>query len=120
MVARGGALHRLAVYGTLAPGRANHWKLASLYGHWFRGTIRGRRIAAGWGNDHGFPGVQLAPDGDEIAVDVFECDDLPGHWIDLDAFEGTEYERVVTEVATADGPVTAHIYVIGAGDMGEP
>lgn len=103
---------RLAVYGTLAPGRANHWKLASLRGHWFAGAIRGRRVAAGWGNDHGFPAVQLAVDGDEIAVDVFESDDLAGYWSDLDAFEGDEYARVVTEVATAAGPVNAHIYVL--------
>jgi gamma-glutamylcyclotransferase (GGCT)/AIG2-like uncharacterized protein YtfP len=111
---------RLAVYGTLAPGRANHWKLASLRGQWFTGTIRGRRVAAGWGNDHGFPGVRLAADGDEIAVDVFESGDLSGHWLDLDAFEGDEYERVVTEVTTPGGPVRAHIYVISAGEGREP
>ena len=103
---------RLAVYGTLAPGRENHWKLAPLRGRWFPGTIRGRRIAAGWGNDHGFPAVLLAADGDEIAVDVFESEDLAAQWIDLDAFEGNEYERVVTDVATAGGPVRAHIYVL--------
>jgi gamma-glutamylcyclotransferase (GGCT)/AIG2-like uncharacterized protein YtfP len=111
---------RLAVYGTLAPGRANHWKLAPLRGVWFTGTIRGRRLAAGWGNDHGFPGVQLAADGEEIPVDVFECADLPGHWNDLDAFEGDEYERVVTDVATADGPRSAHIYVIGGSSKHAP
>jgi gamma-glutamylcyclotransferase (GGCT)/AIG2-like uncharacterized protein YtfP len=103
---------RLAVYGTLAPGRENHWKLAPLRGRWFPGTIRGRRVAAGWGNDQGFPAVLLAADGDEIAVDVFESEDLAAQWIDLDAFEGNEYERVVTEVATAGGPVHAHIYVL--------
>jgi gamma-glutamylcyclotransferase (GGCT)/AIG2-like uncharacterized protein YtfP len=111
---------RLAVYGTLAPGRANHWKLASLRGRWFAGTIRGRRVAAGWGNDHGFPGVQLAADGDEIPVDVFECAELPGHWSELDAFEGAEYERVITVVATPDGPRSANIYVIGAQSKRAP
>ena len=68
---------RLAVYGTLAPGRTNHGMLAPLNGVWTDGTIAGYRIDAGWGATHGFPGVRLDPDGAEIAVQVFASGDLP-------------------------------------------
>lgn len=38
---------RLATYGTVAPGRANHHQLAGLAGRWLQGTVRGRLVAAG-------------------------------------------------------------------------
>jgi gamma-glutamylcyclotransferase (GGCT)/AIG2-like uncharacterized protein YtfP len=76
--------HRLAVYGTLAPGRENHWMLAPLAGRWLTGFVRGRRVEAGWGNDFGFPGLQLDPHGEPVAVDVLESDQLATHWDELD------------------------------------
>ena len=44
-------------------------------------------------------------------MEVFESVDLPDHWARLDAFEGSEYQRVVTTVYTARGDVDASIYV---------
>lgn len=101
----------MAVYGTLAPGQANAGMLAPLRGTWTSGTVRGRRVAAGWGNAAGFPAVQLDETGDAVAVALFESDDLPAHWAQLDAFEGDEYERVVASVTVGDATIPACIYV---------
>ncbi|MFO1113155.1 MAG: gamma-glutamylcyclotransferase [Rhodospirillales bacterium] len=103
---------RLAVYGTLAPGRANHQQLAGLSGQWRKGTVRGRLCDAGWGAPLGYPGLILDPSGPAVEVQLFESADLPDHWSRLDAFEGTGYRRVVTQVRTADGEVDACIYVL--------
>lgn len=103
---------RLAVYGTLAPGRANHHQLAALKGQWRRGTVRGKLTDAGWGAALGYPGLVLDPSGPVVEVHLFESADLPDHWPRLDAFEGPGYRRVVTQVRTADGDVGACIYVI--------
>jgi gamma-glutamylcyclotransferase (GGCT)/AIG2-like uncharacterized protein YtfP len=102
---------RLAVYGTLAPGRVNHHQLAGLNGDWRRGSVRGHLVEAGWGATLGFPALSLDPDGPVVDVLLFESPDLPAHWERLDAFEGDGYRRVVTTVRTDDGDVDACIYV---------
>ncbi len=82
------AENRLATYGTLAPGRANHHQLADLKGNWRRGIVKGRLVEAGWGAELGYPGLILDPSGQAIEVDIFESTDLSGHWLHLerDAF----------------------------------
>jgi len=107
-----GADIRLAVYGSLAPGRANHHQLAELPGRWRRGAVRGRLVDAGWGSALGFPGLILDPSAPPIEVQIFESPELPAHWARLDEFEGPDYRRVVTRVATADGDVGACVYVL--------
>jgi gamma-glutamylcyclotransferase (GGCT)/AIG2-like uncharacterized protein YtfP len=102
---------RLAVYGTLAPGRTNAWMLEPLAGTWTEGVVRGERIAAGWGNTEGYPALRPDPDGDEIAVFLFESADLGAHWARLDAFEGDEYDRVLIEVRCAGRTLLANVYV---------
>lgn len=103
---------RLATYGTLAPGRANHHQLIQLKGLWRQGTVRGRLIKAGWGAALGFPGLVLDPRGGDVSVHLFVSDDLPRHWRRLDAFEGSGYRRTETLVQTVDGDLEAWIYVI--------
>ncbi len=103
---------RLATYGSLAPDRANHHELAGLVGRWFQGTVRGRLVEAGWGAALGFPGLELAPDGVSVTVDIFESIDLHRHWLRLDAFEGGGYRRVLTSVETKWGARDAWIYVL--------
>ena len=103
---------RLAVYGSLAPGQVNHHQLAGLNGRWYRGTVRGKRLEAGWGNTLGFPGLILDPEGPAVDVQVFESSDLPDHWSRLDDFEGPGYRRVVTRVHTPQGELSACIYVV--------
>jgi gamma-glutamylcyclotransferase (GGCT)/AIG2-like uncharacterized protein YtfP len=103
---------RLAVYGTLVPGRVNHHQLAELEGRWQRGTVQGKLIDAGWGTALGFPGLILDPSGPPVEVYVFESLDLPDHWSRLDEFEGPGYRRVVTRVLTAECELSAYIYVV--------
>jgi gamma-glutamylcyclotransferase (GGCT)/AIG2-like uncharacterized protein YtfP len=68
---------RLATYGTLAPGRANHHQLADLKGRWLTGSVRGRLVDEGWGAAQGFPAIILDAKADLVAVHVFESADLP-------------------------------------------
>ena len=103
---------RLASYGSLAPGQVNHHQLAALKGRWLRGTVQGKRIDAGWGTTLGFPGLILDASGPAVDVYLFESADLPDHWSRLDEFEGAGYRRVVTRVRTADGDLSACIYVV--------
>jgi len=103
---------RLASYGSLAPGQANHHQLAGMAGHWRQGTVRGWLGGAGWAARVGYPGLVLDPEGPLVHVQVFESPELPQHWTRLDDFEGSDYRRVVTQVSTPDGEVDAWIYVL--------
>lgn len=105
-------LLRLATYGTLAPGRINAHQLADLAGTWSQGIVRGRLVEAGWGAEHGYPGMILDAGGEEIEVFVFTSEDLPAHWPRLDAFEGEGYRRVAATVSTPEGDLAASIYEI--------
>ena len=103
---------RLAVYGTLAPGRVNHHQISALAGEWHRGTVRGKLFASGWGAAVGFPGLILDPLGPVVEVYLFESAELPAHWDRLDEFEGSGYKRVVATVNTEAGERSACIYVL--------
>ena len=102
---------RLAVYGSLAPGRANAHILEPLEGSWFEGSVRGRLFRAGWGAAAGYPGIHLDPQGEEVAILLFCSRGLPAFWEQLDAFEGADYRRVQVEVTLARGErLAAQIY----------
>ncbi|MEM9034514.1 MAG: gamma-glutamylcyclotransferase [Actinomycetota bacterium] len=107
-----GAERRLAVYGTLAPGRPNEHVLAPLGGTWTVGIIRGELRQEGWGADLGYPGIVLHPDGPTVEVHLLESAGLPDRWAELDEYEGPGYRRVVTDVLTDDGSVPANVYVL--------
>ena len=68
-----------------------------------KGTVNGLLYAAGWGAEHGCPGMVPDPAGEAIAVDVLIAPDLTGHWDRLDAFEGAEYQRVIVPVMLSTG-----------------
>ena len=104
--------HRLATYGSLAPGRPNHHHVAELQGRWYPGAVRGRLVESGWGAALGFPALVLDPQAPAVDVQVLESPDLPEHWPRLDAFEGPGYTRAVTTVETAAGTVEAQVYVL--------
>jgi gamma-glutamylcyclotransferase (GGCT)/AIG2-like uncharacterized protein YtfP len=107
-----GAATRLAIYGTLAPGRSNHHQIAALSGRWLHGTVKGTLIEEGWGAALGYPGIVLDASAIPVDVQVFESPDLPNEWDRLDAFEGPGYQRVVTNVSTSEGEIEAQIYEI--------
>jgi gamma-glutamylcyclotransferase (GGCT)/AIG2-like uncharacterized protein YtfP len=107
-----GLEHRLATYGTLAPGRPNAHVLDELSGTWLRGSIRGHLHERGWGAVDGYPGIVLDDSGPEVAVHVFASRDLPAHWQRLDEFEGSGYRRVPVSVSGDTGEVTAYVYTL--------
>ena len=45
---------RLAVYGSLAPGKKNHHVMAGMQGTWRTAVLRGSLLNQGWGADQGF------------------------------------------------------------------
>ncbi len=109
-----GPEHRLAVYGSLAPGEVNARLLQPLEGEWLEGGhVRGHLHGTGWGAAHGFPGLEWDPEGEPVPVQVFASEDLPAHWARLDAFEGPDYRRIVVPVeGLPGGSRRCNIYVI--------
>lgn len=108
--------HRLATYGTLAPGRVNHHQVAGLRGRWLEGTVTGRLVAEGWGAALGYPALVPDQRGEAISVHLLLSPDLPDHWPRLDAFEGAEYRRTAIAVHTAEGMLEAWIYLSAQAD----
>ena len=106
------ASQRLAIYGTLAPGRVNHHQVAMIPGTWRHGTVCGHLLPDGWGAALGYPAIELDPAGPKVAVQVLEHPSLPDHWERLDVFEGEGYRRAVCEVDLGGETIAASIYVL--------
>lgn len=100
------ATNRLAVYGSLAPGGKHNDLLRRIPGMWHTGTLRGYVDRRG-----PYPILHLDPEGEILAVHVFESPHLTALWDELDAFEGEDYERVLTTVQCGTDTVEAFIYV---------
>jgi gamma-glutamylcyclotransferase (GGCT)/AIG2-like uncharacterized protein YtfP len=99
-----GCSERLAVYGSLAPGRENHHIVAPLGGSWSEGVVEGEMTRYGWGAAMGYSALHLRPGGPAVAVHVLTSVALPAAWPELDAFEGAEYRRVLVPVwSNGDG-----------------
>lgn len=108
---------RLAVYGSLAPGKLNHHVVAPLGGTWTRGAVRGILHRTGWGAARGFPGLEWDPDGPTVPVQVLTAPDLDAHWDRIDAFEGDDYRRTLVAVELDAGAVVpAFIYLVRWAD----
>ncbi len=106
----------LAVYGSLAPERANHHHVEMIAGTWRRGWVEGVLHAQGWGAAQGFPGIRLEVGGPRVDVDVLESADLEKHWDRLDSFEGDEYRRVEVAIhGLGTAPVRGWIYALTDG-----
>jgi gamma-glutamylcyclotransferase (GGCT)/AIG2-like uncharacterized protein YtfP len=105
-----GPEHRLATYGTLSPGQANHHEVAGIAGTWRRGIVRGVRLPSGQGAAAGYPVFHPDPNGPQVDVHLLESQDLPTHWPRLDAFEGESYRRVTVEVIFDGETLLAQIY----------
>src|SRR5687768_12627109 len=104
-------IHRLFVYGTLAPGQPNEHVLRDVPGEWEPATVTGTLLQAGWGAVMGYPGIVLDERGGEVKGLLFSSENLAEYWGTLDEFEGEGYERVLTTVRLLDGTVVdAYIY----------
>lgn len=90
--------HRLAVYGTLAPGRPNHHVVAPLGGEWTAGTVEGDLFSVGWGAARGYSAFRPREGGAAVAVQVLTAPSLATAWPDLDRFEGSQYQRILVPV----------------------
>ena len=106
-------MQRLFVYGTLAPGQANHGVLKGIPGYWESATLKGVLFSEGWGAAMGCPGIIPTADGEEVKGFVFSSAHLVDHWLRLDAFEGESYERVsVTVRVNGTQDVEAYVYAL--------
>ena len=106
-------MQRLFVYGSLAPGRANHKVLKEIPGSWEAATLRGNLVEEGWGVKMGFPGIIPTDDGNEVNGFVFSSKFLTDHWSTLDDFEGEGYERITVTVRVNETcDVEAYVYAL--------
>lgn len=110
--ARFSAQCRLAVYGSLAPGRSNHDQLQNVRGDWHSGlSVCGEFVDHGWGAGLGYPALRWSASGPAVSIELFVSEDLPGHWARLDEFEGKDYLRIVVPVYAGTSVVTvANLY----------
>ncbi len=108
------ASHRLAVYGSLAPGRPSHSVIEGIRGAWTDGFVRGRLKRTGWGSGIGYPAISWDPEGDRVRVKMLVSPELPEHWKRLDEFEGADYVRVLVPVEDEGGALiaVANIYAL--------
>jgi gamma-glutamylcyclotransferase (GGCT)/AIG2-like uncharacterized protein YtfP len=96
---------KLIVYGSLAPGEANHFLLTGLRGEWCRCHIRGYL-----GHYRGFKSFRYDPRWPEHLAWLLESAELPRLIPDLDDFEGEEYERSIIPAEVGTRWVMAQIY----------
>jgi gamma-glutamylcyclotransferase (GGCT)/AIG2-like uncharacterized protein YtfP len=77
-----------------------------MHGAWVDGIVEGVRFMA-----NGFPAFEWRPGRAEVPVSVLTSDALPEHWARLDAFEGSEYCRILVPVRLPSGTiVVANLY----------
>lgn len=89
---------RLAVYGSLAPGREYHHVVEPLGGVWSAGVVEGDLTQYGWGAAIGHAALRVRAGGPGVPVRVLSSSALPAAWPRLDEFEGAEYRRVLVPV----------------------
>lgn len=96
---------KLIVYGSLAPGEANHFLLAGLRGEWYFCHIRGHI-----GQYRGFKSFCYDPHGSEHPAWLLVSPELARVIPELDDFEGEEYERIIIPVQVNGRWIMAQIY----------
>lgn len=72
-------------------------------------------METGWGAALRYPAVVLDESGDALPVHLFISPHLFTYRSRLDTFEGAEYRRGEVMVETAEGSVSAWIYLAAAG-----
>jgi len=107
----------LFVYGSLAPGHPNAHLLAPLKGTWKRGTVIGFLHNKSVENGYQYYGIELDRHGGPVQGLLFSSPRLEAFWPELDAFEGEDFKRSVTEV-TLSGGKTLNAYIYELADPG--
>lgn len=107
---------RLAVYGTLAPGRGNHAHVAGLDGDWTSARLRGELE---WLAED-VPRLRWRPGAAPLAGWLLSSEDLPAAWSRLDDFEGPAYRRGLVPVEVAARLTIATCYVDAGWVAGGP
>jgi gamma-glutamylcyclotransferase (GGCT)/AIG2-like uncharacterized protein YtfP len=107
---------RLAVYGSLAPGKKNHNVIAGMEGGWRNAFLRGSLRNEGWGAGEGFPGFLWDGTNTPVAAQVFSSAGLPHYWLRLDEFEGKEYQRILAPAEIESGEIEiCNVYALAKG-----
>lgn len=107
---------RLAVYGTLAPGRGNHAHVAALDGDWEPARLRGELE---WLTED-VPRLRWRPGAATLAGWLLSSDDLPASWPRLDDLEGPAYRRGLVPVEVSARLTVATCYVDAGWVAGGP
>jgi gamma-glutamylcyclotransferase (GGCT)/AIG2-like uncharacterized protein YtfP len=102
---------RLVIYGTLAPGRANHYVIEGLRGQYCDCSVHGRISEV-----DGLPYFTWAPSEDSLGAQLLSSNQLPEKWGDLDRFEGDGYKRRLIPATTDGGLTVASIYLSTSDD----
>ncbi|MBK8971417.1 MAG: gamma-glutamylcyclotransferase [Hahellaceae bacterium] len=103
----------LFVYGSLKPGESAEHFLAGIEGIWRQASVCGHHYPDGLPQTGGYPALSLDTRGHPVAGMVFSSSLLAGHWPLLDAYEGSAYTRVQTEVILRDDhTLWAWIYTV--------
>jgi gamma-glutamylcyclotransferase (GGCT)/AIG2-like uncharacterized protein YtfP len=95
----------VVVYGTLTPGRQNHFVVEHMKGLWRKGIIKGQLKNAGWSTDLGYKAFKptLTQEQEEIQAVVFFSDELVANWKRLDEFEGNGSKRILRKNELENG-----------------
>lgn len=101
--------HRLAVYGTLAPGEVNHFVIEPAGGIWRDVSLEGEM-----GEWAGYPMFEWVTPGETIAASLVESDTLPSFWSRLDEFETKRYSRHLVPFTSTAGKGVTNCYVRAA------
>lgn len=100
-----GADSRLVVYGSLAPGQANHHIVEALDGQWTPCTIRGSIEMR-----DGYRVFRWDEKGAPIDAQMLSSAQLPEAWAAIDEFEGAGYRRCVIPVEIGRKRILANVY----------
>jgi gamma-glutamylcyclotransferase (GGCT)/AIG2-like uncharacterized protein YtfP len=107
----GSPCQKLFTYGSLMPGKQNHFKLDKFKGEWEKGFTLGSKIKNGWGSDLGFDSLRWNPLGHKIEGYLLKSPILANSWQLLDDFEGNDYKRSLLPIFLGYGIELAFGYV---------
>ena len=105
--------NKLFIYGTLIPGEVNAHLLAPLKGSYVKASIKGSIHIVQSKLHNGLRGLFYEPlNENHVNGYLFESDDLPNFWHELDEFEGDEFPRIEVNVTLEDGAqVDCYAYI---------